>query len=227
MAITIRWKPLFITIIIGILTYGGYFYWQNYYKVIPEDLMARTMEQLGQLESYRYRIKLELMTEGYERYISQVEGIRTKEGDFHLQGTIEGTPIEAYHIGDITYLKTGEGEKWMTIPGNKVFTQDLFMVEINPLASFNFIQVNELSYLGRKEFEGRKLHVLRCKPELDHPFMVKYWHDFTYELMVRINGELIRTEVEAILQAKPNDSMTMVIELMDYNQSFHLTPPVQ
>lgn len=227
MTIKLRWKPLLFLLLWALAAYGGYVYWEKNIKIVPEALLQRTLARLSGLQSYRYMVDLRLFAEGHERYISDVEGARAGQDSFFLRGTIEGTEIEAYHIDGTTYLKSGDQGKWMTISGNEVFDQELFMVEINPLASFNFTEVLEFSYRGTKKIDGQKLHILLVKPELNHPFMEKHWRDFEYTLYVKRNGELVRGEVSAVLKAKPSDTMHMVVEIRDYNAKIELTPPVQ
>ncbi|NLC76024.1 MAG: hypothetical protein GX750_00125 [Clostridia bacterium] len=227
MAITVRWKPLVLLLVVALLGYGGYYYWDTRIKIVPEELLQSTLEKLSQLHSYCYRVDLRLNAGGHERYISAVEGKRADAYSFYLQGTIEGTKIEAYHLGGNTYLRTGDAQKWMTIAGNEVFDKDLFMVEIDPLAGFRFKEIHEFAYLGPVKIEKQKLYILSLRPDVDHSFMNKHWRDFRYTLYVKRNGELVKAEVNGILKAKPTDSMTMVVELWSYNEPIKLEPPVQ
>lgn len=227
MTIKVRWKPLVIVLLFGIIAAGGYYYWDTYIKIVPETLLQRTLDKLAALRSYRYTVDLRLFAEGHERYISDIEGERAEDGSFYLKGVIEGTNIEAYHIDGTTYLKTGDQDKWMTIAGNEVFDQELFMVEINPLASFNFTEIGEFAYQGTRKIDEQKLHILSLRPKLNHPFMVKHWKDFEYVLYVKKNGELVRGEISAVLKSKPSDTMHMVVEIKDYNARIGLVPPVQ
>lgn len=227
MTIKVRWKPLVIFLLLCFVACGGYYYWDKYIKVVPEILLQRTLDKLTELKSYRYAVNLRLFAEGHERYISDIEGERAGDGSFYLKGVIEGTSIEAYHIDGTTYLKSGDQEKWMTIAGNEVFDQELFMVEINPLASFNFTEIDEFSYLGTRKLDEQKLHILSLRPKIDHPFMVKHWQDFEYTLYVKKNGDLVRGEITAVLKAKPSDTMHMVVDIKDYNARIELVPPVR
>ncbi|MFA5535957.1 MAG: hypothetical protein WDA53_02175 [Bacillota bacterium] len=227
MTIFIRLKPFLAALVVLLVSYAGYYYWENYLKIIPEELLAKTTEKLTAVENYRYKVELKLIANGQERNISDVEGERKGEEGFHLSGVIQGTPIEAYHINNITYLKAGEKGKWMTIPGNRVFEQDLFMVEIDPLASLNFIKVDNLVYAGRVNYKGQKLHQLSFAPELEHPFMNKHWFGFQYTLWLKTNGELVKGEVAANLKARPEDRFYLTIEITDYHAKIQLEPPIQ
>lgn len=227
MTIFIRFKPFLIALSIILASYAGYFYWDTKVKIVPEELLVKTAEKLADLEDYRYKVELKLVSNGHERHISSIEGERKGTEGFHLKGVIEGTPIEAYHVENTTYLKAGEQGKWMTIPGNRVFEQDLFMVEIDPLASLKFVKIENLVYEGKVNFNGQKLHQLSFTPELDHPFMNKHWSDFQYTIWLKSNGELAKAEVRAILKAKPDDRFFMMVEITDYNAKIRLEPPVQ
>lgn len=227
MTIKVRWKPLVIFLLFCLVAYGGYYYWDTYIKIVPETLLQRTLDKLAALKSYRYAVDLRLFAEGHERYISDIEGERAGDGSFYLKGVIQGTNIEAYHINGTTYLKSGDQDKWMTIAGNEVFDQELFMVEINPLASFHFTEIGEFSYHGKRKIDQQKLHILSLRPKLDHPFMVKHWQDFEYTLYVKKNGDLVKGVITAALKSKPSDTMHMVVEIRDYNARIELVPPVQ
>lgn len=227
MTIFIRFKPFLIALSIILISYAGYYYWDTRIKIVPEELMAKTANRLSQLEEYRYRVELKLVSNGYERHISSVEGERKNADAFHLKGVIEGTPIEAFHLENVTYLKAGENGKWMTIPGNQVFEQELFMVEINPLASLKFINIEDLVYEGRASLNGKKLHQLSFTSELEHPFMNKHWFGFQYTVWLKPNGELVKGEVKANLRARPEDRFFMTVEITDYYPEIELKPPVE
>lgn len=227
MTIKVRWKPLLFFVLLGLMAHGGYWYWDRNIKIVPEVLLERALERLARVESYRYAVDLRLLAGGYDRYISDVTGARVGRDSFFLEGTIQGTAIEAYHIDGTTYLKTGDQGKWMTIPDNEVFDQELFMVELDPLASFRFREIIEFSYRGTTKIDGQKLHILWVKPDLDHPFMEKHWRDFEYLLYVKRNGELVKGEIFAVLKAKPSDTMHLVVDIWDCNAEIELVPPVQ
>ncbi len=227
MTIFVRLKPFLIAMSIILFSYGGYYYWNNYLKIVPEELLVKTVEKLATVENYRYKVELKLIANGHERNISSIEGERRGKEGFHLFGVIQGTPIDAYHIENTTYLKAGEKGKWMTIPGNQVFEQDLFMIEIDPLSSLKFTKIDNLVYTGKINYDGQKLHQLSFMSEPDHSFMNKHWFGFQYTLWLKTNGELVKGEIAANLKARPEDRFYMTVEITDYPAKIQLEPPVQ
>ena len=228
MVIKLRWKPLLALLAFLVVSYGGYYYYETRIKVVPEELLSETLENLRNLKSYRYKVDLRLQRGEHERQISLIEGEKAGDGSFHIWGMIEGTQVDIYHLGRVTYMQMAPDGKWMIVPQNQVFDGDLFMTEINPQATFLFTGISKLEYFGRESVDGMKLHLLTCDPVIQNSFLEKHWEDFTYRLWVQRKGpHLARAEIQARLKANNSDLMRMLVEFKDFNQDIDLQPPVQ
>lgn len=223
-----RLKILILTSILFILLagIGGYYYYENYIKVIPEELIQKALDETLKVESYRYHVKIELNVDNTPVIISDLEGEKANDKDFHIFGTMQDQQVEVFQIANITYMKDSLTNKWVIIPENPVFETEYFMAEINPLASFVFTNLNDLQYLGREKIGGQKYYVMHCLPEVNNEFLNRYWQDFEYKLWIDSNKRIVRAEVKAVNKAKPSDTLTMVVDLKDFHAKIKLEPPV-
>ncbi|MDN5347810.1 MAG: hypothetical protein PWP65_1374 [Clostridia bacterium] len=218
-------------LIIGLLLLGAgisfYYYYQKELKVIPEELMNRALDNTLQAETYRFRLTVKLQTGGRELELSNVQGERSRTGDFHFQGRMTGQSVDVYHIREKTYFKDPIAGRWMIHQGSDPLKQELFMVEIDPLSILRFAQIEELQYLGRqKDIKGRP-YLLVCRPKVVNQFLNRYARDFSYKLWIdRGSTRIQRVTVEATSRQKPTDKLTLDLELLDFNRRLNIKAPV-
>ena len=217
---------LLVFLLVLVLAGGSYYYYEVYVKVIPEELLQETLDKTLNSQSYRYHVKIELNIDNTPVIISDLEGEKASATDFHIFGTMQDQQVEVFQIGNITYMKDSISNKWMVIPENPVFETEYFMAEINPLASFVFTDVTDLQYLGKEKIGGQSYYVLTCKPEVNNDFLTRFRENFEYKLWIDKGRKLVRAEVKATNKAKPTDSLTMVVDLKDYNAKIKLESPV-
>ncbi|TDA66948.1 MAG: hypothetical protein D9V47_11550 [Clostridia bacterium] len=223
------WRFIAVALAAGILAWVGYGYYQENVKLVPEELLDEALKNTLAASSYRYDISVRLTVDGREEKLSQVTGERDAQGNFHVQGEMTGQPTEAYQIEDTTYLKDPVTSKWMVIPGNNLFQQELFMAEINPVAMLNISQPRDLEYLGKQEGQGGQVYVLKLRPQVvENRFLNIYAQDFTYSLHIsRNNRHVSRAEVEATSKANTNTRIFFTVDFFDYNARIAIEPPVQ
>lgn len=217
---------LVLTLFIILVGGSGYYYYENYIKVIPEELIQQALDQTLGARSYRYHVKIEMSVDNTPVIISDVEGEKANDKDFHIFGTMQDQQVEVFQIGNVTYMKDSLSDKWMVIPENPVFETEYFLAEINPLASFVFTNLTDLQYLGREKIGDDKYYVLNCKPEVNNEFLTRFWESFEYKLWIDRGKKIVRAEVKAINKAKPTDFLVMVVDLKDFNAKIKLEPPV-
>lgn len=223
-----RWKWIILAVVIlVILGCGGYYYYQTQLKIVPQDLLQEALEKTLGAKSYRYHVKLTMHVDNRPLPLSDIQGEKANERDFHIKGTMQEQEIEVFQIDNTTYLKDAVSGKWMVIPENSVFETEYFLAEINPLASFNFTRLDNLQYLGVEKIQGKKYYVLECTPAVNNEFLSRFWQDFHYKLWVEKGSrKLMRAEVRAVNKAKPTDSLTMQVELKDFDAPIKLTAPI-
>lgn len=217
-----------VALAVVIAAWFGYGYYQENIKLVPEELLDEALRNTLAAGTYRYNIGVRLTVDGREEKLSQVTGERDAQGNFHIQGDMTGQPTEAYQIQDTTYLKDPVTSKWMVIPGNNLFQQELFMAEINPVAMLNIAQPQDLAYLGRQEGKSGQVYVLKLRPRVvENRFLNMYAQDFTYLLHVSRGDRYVsRAEVEATSKANSSARIFFTVDFFDYNARIAIEPPV-
>lgn len=228
MKLKLNWKIVIISVLALLLSLlAVLFVLHREPKVVPEELLAESLEKSLGSGSYRYHVKATLFVDDRERQLSDITGEKTKSGDFHIKGSMQEQKVEVYQIDGTTYIMDPVSGRWMTIPGNKVFQQPMFMVEINPLASFNYNGTEPVEYLGVEEVKGRKAYVLSCIPQTVTKFLEMNWEQFQYKVWVDKRSHLmLKAEIEGVHKGNARDRLVVEVEVSDYNQEINLEPPV-
>lgn len=214
---------MMVVIILGILFFKGFQYWQET-RIDPEELFYAALQRTTGAESFRYRIQTEL---GGERPVSTVTGRCTAPGSVHLQGNLEDTEFELIHIGDKTYFKESETGRWFTLTGNKMVDSKLF-VELNPLQNFNFKDIPQINFRGLEKLDREKLALLTMKPNINNQFLLTRFNNFTYQVWIDPQKQYIRKaiiEASAWEKEQEKETMKISIDFWDYNQQMEITPP--
>ncbi|MBS4024440.1 MAG: hypothetical protein KGZ96_02060 [Clostridia bacterium] len=205
--------------------YGGVKIYQETVKVVPEELLAETLDKTLAATSYSYSVNLEMTTNGEKRKLTNIVGIKANETDFYIQGEMYESQVEIYQFADSTYQKDPVSGKWMMFP-TSVTDMELLMTEINPMVNFQFNQFNEITYEGIQKLNNHKKYVLKLKPRINNKFLEIYWENFEYTLWVDKGDKYIsQAAITANNIKNPQNSLTLTITLDDYNKDFSLEKP--
>lgn len=221
----LSWKWILIILLIIILIIGSVFYLKWINRVVPEELINETLEKSLGANSYRYGVFLKLIVNGDSRILSDIKGEKN-EDSFHLSGEMLAQEVEIYQLKDDLFMKDSLSGRWMERPGVNILKNELFLMEVNPLSCFRFVEVLNISYLGIEDKNNISSYVLKCQPKVENKMMNKFWKDFVYKLWVnkkthRISG----AEINAVHKNDSNVKMIMNIELKDYNKTIKIDKP--
>ena len=204
---------------------GGFVFYENT-KVVPDQLLREALENTFNAQSYTFSVKSNLVVDGKQRALSDIEGEKDKEGNYHIKGTMLKQAVEVYQIENTTYFKEEKTDKWMVIENNNIMDMEQFITEVNPLSNFNFTIPPNIDYLGKEEIDGRKCVVLSCMPDVENQILELHWNNFKYKLWVDKGKKIIR-QAEVMAESK-NDSGTTLclnVELKDTNKGGEISPP--
>lgn len=226
MVVRIRWFWIVIPLLIIVLCIGGFYYYTEEVRIIPEELVRESLEKTLNNTSYRYETLITLKLDGKEeRLLSNIKGERSAD-NFHFKGEMVGQKVEVFQVKDNTYSLDLKSGKWMITPGNELFQPELFMTEINPLSNFSFSEVNDIVYLGKEKIGKRKYYVITCKPVVKNTFMEKYWQDFSYRLWIdKRSRRIVKAQVNAKNIKDPKDLINISLVLYDFNKNIAIEPP--
>jgi hypothetical protein len=205
--------------------YGGVKIYQENVKVVPEELLAKTLDKTLAATSYSYSVKLEMTTNGEKRELTNISGIKANETDFYIHGEMYESQVEIYQFADSTYQKDPVSGKWMKFPSS-VTDMELLMTEINPMVNFQFSQYSQISFEGIEKLNNGKKYVLKLKPKINNKFLEIYWENFEYTLWVDKGDKYIsQAAITASNIKNPQNSLTLIIALDDFNKDFSLEKP--
>ncbi|MDW7673003.1 MAG: hypothetical protein SCK28_00555 [Bacillota bacterium] len=206
-------------------SYGGFKIYQETVKIIPEELLAETLDKTLAADSYSYKVALKITTNGEERQLTDISGIKANNEEFYIKGEMYETAVEMYQFVDSTYQKDPVSGKWMMFP-TTVTDMELMMTEINPMVNFDFNRLTEVSYEGIEKVENEKKYILKCKPQVNNQFLEIYWENFEYTLWVNKGDKYIsQAAITATNKQNPENTLTLTITLSDFNESFTLEKP--
>lgn len=219
-----NWKTVLVIILIFILAAAGKVYYEWINRVIPEELLPLAIERTISVKSYGYHVGLKLKVNGNDRLLSKVKGER-QSNQFHLQGEIAGQEVDVIYVNNKVYMKDPVSGRWMINHGGDIFQQDLFMIEVNPIASLEYEALNNINYLG---IEKGKIdaYVMEYNPVVANQMLVTYWQNFKYKVWIeRRSKRIFKVEVFAEHRDAPHNGLHMQLILYDFNKNFNIQAP--
>jgi hypothetical protein len=223
-----RWKAILLSGLIGLIVLGGGWYYlraANHF-ISAEELLDQALNQAYAAQSYRYKLVSELNVNGQAQTLSEVLGEKADAQTLHLTGTMVNTPIELYQAGDTAYNKDPFTNRWYTVSGYDLTRQEILLMEVNPLANFNFKEIVEINNLGREKVGSDSCWVLACTADLENPLLEALWQDFRFQFWIDRDDHLLRKgQLTACSKSNPETKLTITAEFYDYNQPIQLAVP--
>jgi len=217
---------ILIALVFLVIAGAGTFVYYHLTKVVPPELLKEALNNTFNAKSYSYRVRSTLYVDGKERLLSDIEGRKDANDNFHIKGTMLKQEVEIYQIGDTTYFKESSGDKWMVLENNNIMNMEQFVTEVNPLSNFNFVIPEQVKYLGREEVNGRTCHVITCAPDVENRILELHWKNFQYRFWVDKGKRVIR---KALLKAQGKENskalLELQVELSGFNKGNEIIPP--
>ncbi|HAG06840.1 MAG: Uncharacterized protein XD69_0582 [Clostridia bacterium 62_21] len=218
----------FLVLLAALLAYWGFRQQGAEVRVQRESLLETALKNTRASKSYRYRIDTRLPAAGTRKddYLSRFTGEFVAPDRAHVKGSLVKTPMEFIQVGENAYVKDFLTGKWFVLQGNRLMQSELFVTEVNPTAVFNFKDVPQMRYLGRKKVDGKKYEALEVKPLVHNPYLETQFTDFTYLLYIDPKEtRLGRAEIEAYAKSDRKQKLEVTIEFWDYNKPIKIEPP--
>ncbi|MEW5762540.1 MAG: hypothetical protein AB1776_05005 [Bacillota bacterium] len=217
-----------LVLLAAVLAWWGFGQQRAEVRVERENLLETALKNTRASKSYRYRIdtRLPAAGTGKDDYLSRFTGEFVAPDRAHVKGTLVKTPMEFVQVGENAYVKDFLTGKWFTLQGNRLLQSELFVTEVNPIAVFNFKDIPEMRYLGRKKVGGKKYEALEIKPIVHNPYLETQFGDFTYLIYVDPKeARLGRAEIEAYSKSDRKQKLEVTIEFWDYDKPIRIEPP--
>jgi hypothetical protein len=219
-------KVLLLFIVLGALGWGANAYYLANFKVEPEQVLQEALQHAGTAQSYRYLVEVQVKVNNQERKLSRIYGEIAGE-DLYFYGLIHNQEVKVYQIGDGTYWWDPITGKWAVTPSDRPFDQAHFLIEANPLACFNFVSVEGITYLGKEKVAGRKAYLIQCSPTVKHDFMNTWFKDFSYKVWIDTkNKAILKAQISGLFRDQPDNTVFIKLEFKDYGSDIKITPPV-
>lgn len=219
-----RWLGVAVAVLVLAIA-GAWVRWTS--RVVPEELLPQALAATLGTSSYRYRVEvIQVRPQQSPLYLSRINGEKAGE-NFHLWGEMQGGPVDVYEIEGVTYLKDAITEKWVILPGRRLLSDDLFMMEVNPAENLRFAVPTAVKYLGRQPLQGKKVYVLECSPSvIESKYLTKWFKDFTYRVWVEPGSKRIRrAQMHAVTVHNPDFKVEAAFEFYDQGKPIKIAPP--
>ena len=232
-----RRRKLLLCLFVGLLLFVGAmaaFFLRDYFAAIhvpPETKVNEAIANSVNAESYRFTLTSKLTVNAQERLFSVIQGEKSKDNAYHIQGTILGTEVNIYQIGDTTYRQDPIDQKWTVIEKTDMAKESLLLSELNPISNFYFNEIGPITPLEKDKTNraekklGRKYAIT---PELANHWLEAYFTDMTYEIWVSKKEPyyLEKAIITAASKSNKENLLTMEIEFSDFNAPITITQPV-
>lgn len=222
---------LILLLLIGII---AAFFLRDYFAAVhvaPETRVNQGITNSVNAESYRFTLASKLTVGSQEKLFSVIQGEKSKDNAYHIQGTILGTEVNIYQIGDITYRQDPIDHKWTVIEKTNMEKESLLISELNPIANFYFNEIGPITPLEKEKNnkEEKKLGMkYALSPELANHWLEAYFTDMTYEIYISKKEPYYLTKaiITAVSKSNKENRLTMEITFSDFNAPITITQPV-
>lgn len=192
----------------------------------PPNVVGQALKTTAQARSYRYTIRMSTMIDGKEQPVSDINGEKQNQKSIHFKGQMLESEVDFYQIDSTTYSKDQLTGEWMKNTDNQINQQEIFMFELNPLASFTYKELIEANYRGLEKLNGKRVWVYTASPVINNPYMEILWKDFGYKFWLQPRSLLIsKAQVTATSKNNPADKLTLLVEFKDFNSDIEIKPP--
>lgn len=205
----------------------------NYYlfpgkpDIPPRDAINQALSNTARTQSYEYNILMSTLIDGKEELTSNVRGEKESPNRIHIKGHVTEAEVDFYLYDKTTYTKDQLTGEWIKFTDNQINQQEIFMGELNPLASFAYKELNDAKYIGREKMDDQKYLVYTANPVIDNKYMELTWQNFQYKVWVEPRGlRIYKAQVTAVNKTDPADKMTLLVEFRNYNGNFKIKPPI-
>lgn len=226
-----KWFYAVILLLLLCIGLAMAFFLRNYFASIRVPAETRVNEGLNnsiQAETYRFSFTSKLIVEGKEKLFSVIQGEKGNNNCYHIQGTILGTAVNIYQIGDTTYRQDPIDHKWIVIEKNNMEKESMLISELNPISNFYFNEIGPITALEKSKEENKLGMKYGFRPELENHWMEEYFDGFAYEIWITRKAPyyLEKAKIEGSSKKNNANKLHMEIEFSDFNTPISIQQPV-
>ncbi len=189
----------------------------------PQKLVMQGLDNLNKADSFSYSLTQQQTVDGQERLLTKITGIKSGE-NIHIQGQLAGTEVEMIKVSETLYNKDPFSKEWIEF-SNVTVAQEVFLVELDPLATLQIKEMGEVMLRGQEEIDGKKAWACTLKPSVQNQMMERFWSDFEYTFYIsKSSKNVAKAEVKA-LNTETKEPMTIVLEFKDFGRKISIQPP--
>ncbi|MEL1134724.1 hypothetical protein AAC978_06000 [Desulfitobacterium sp. THU1] len=195
------------------------------WKPDPIELLTHGLEELTQATSFRYTMIQHQMVEGKDRILNEIVGEKDGENT-RISGEIVGTDVEMILTVEGLYMKDPFSKRWIRYPSVPA-AHEVFLAELNPLASLQFKEYGEVVLQGQEKLDDSKTWVIKFNPTIQNQAMESGWTEFSYIVFVGKKDQLIHRVVIEAKRKTDNQMMSLTMNFKDYGEKINISVPIQ
>lgn len=222
------WKWVLYLVLALLLVYGNIAIYEELSRPPAREAVLQGLSKSLNSSSCRYQAVAKRVKEGKESVLSEIWGEKNSQG-VHLKGNLPiiKAEIEVYHLGDKIYRRDPFTQGWLVVSSQGRASVEQLIAEVNPLGIFKFPDNPDVKYTGKEKVGKTACRVYEIMTRGENKYLELYWQDFNYRLWIDKKDGLIRkAEVSAEHRDDSTHILTVIIELMDYNEPVEIKPPL-
>jgi hypothetical protein len=198
------------------------------------DLTAEEVVNLGigKIElgkSYSFTLNAKEFKKDQEKQLASLSG-DVYQGDARVSGSLPfiNAEIDLVRLGNVLYRKDSITDRWVQIPVSGLKNVEEFMMEINPLGAFEFLDSMEATYVGKEKVDGRRCRVYEVMTKGEHEWMTYFWQDYNYRIWIdQKEGYMKKGEVAAEHRDDSTHTLHVVVMITDFGKKINIEAPVK
>ena len=198
-----------------------------YRDLTPAEVVSQGIAKIEQGQSYSFTMKAVEIKGDQEKVLTDFSG-EVNQGDAKIHGFMPfiNAEIDLIRKDQQLFRKDSIDGRWVLIPAVGLENMETFMMEINPLGAFQFINNMDASYVGKEKVGGRKCRVYEVMTRGEHQLLTYYWHDYNYRLWIdQKDGFLKKGEVIAEHRDNALHTLHVTVDFKNYGKKIRIKAP--
>lgn len=190
----------------------------------PEEIITQAVDNLQNTAAISYTTVSSLTVNEQTREYGNICGEFLQSGDFRIEGSILGSNLEMYQLGNTTYRRDNISGNWQkTEEAPEIYDTALFN-ETNPLQQFEF---SDFTAAEKQSCDEKNTLCVSFCPTMKSDSVSKYFDNLTYTIFCDKNCHLKKAVITGDLTNNSvSGRLQIVTTFQELPQDYQIEPPI-
>lgn len=196
----------------------------NAAKYTADEIIDSSISNLQNAPALKFTVTSTLTVDDNTREYGNINGEILKNGNFHIDGSLLGSVLQMYQIGDDTYRLDTITDNWQKTEENAIIYNTALFNETNPLQQFEFSNYTDAHII---DCSDKKALCVKFCPNLEAASVSQYFTNLTYTIYCDTNLNLYKTVITGDLTNNSVDGKLKITTTFErLPDDYQIEPPI-